>query len=68
MGLQGFDDRQKVRKLDLGSESSVKEDLAFWLSRSPKDRIEATALLSRKFHGSAARLQRFARVIQQTQG
>jgi hypothetical protein len=56
-----------VRKLDLNSHSSSKEDLAYWLSKTTQDRIEAIELLRRQYHGSSARLQRSARIIQQTQ-
>ena len=57
-----------VKKFDLERHSSIKEDLAYWLSKTPEDRIEAIEFLRRQYHGSSERLQRFARVIQQTQG
>lgn len=55
-----------VRILDLKRNSSIKEDLFFWLSKKPEDRIEAIEFLRKQCHGSSARLQRSARVIQQT--
>jgi hypothetical protein len=55
-----------AKKLDLRNDSSIKEDLAYWLSKTPKDRIAAIEFLRRQYHGSSARLQRSARVIQQT--
>jgi hypothetical protein len=57
-----------VKKVDLKKHLSVKEDLAYWLSKTPQERIAAVELLRRQYHGSSARLQRTARVIQQTQG
>jgi hypothetical protein len=57
-----------VKKSDLGRHSSIKEDLAYWLSKTPEDRIGAIEFLRRQYHGSSARLQRSARVIQQTRG
>jgi hypothetical protein len=57
-----------VKKFDLERHSSTKEDLAYWLSKTPEDRIEAIEFLRRQHHGSSARLQRSARVIQQTRG
>ena len=57
-----------VKKLDLEKDSSIKEDLAYWLSKEPQDRIAAIEFLRRQYHGSSARLQRSARVIQQKQG
>lgn len=56
-----------VRKLDLKRDSSIKEDLAYWLSKTPQERIAAIELLRRQHHGSSERLQRSARVVQQIQ-
>jgi hypothetical protein len=55
-----------AKKMDLGRESSIKEDLAYWLNKTPEDRIATIEILRRQYHGSSARLQRSARVIQQT--
>ena len=55
-----------VKKFDLKSDSSINEDLAYWLSKTPQERIAAIELLRRQYHGSSARLQRSARVLQQT--
>lgn len=49
-------------------QESVRDDLAFWLSRPPEERIEAVEILRRQQHGSTARLQRSARVVQRTGG
>jgi hypothetical protein len=57
-----------VKKLDLKRDSSIKEDLAYWLNKTPKERISAIEILRRQHHGSSGRLQRSARVVQQTQG
>jgi hypothetical protein len=55
-----------VKKINLEKDSSTKEDLAYWLSKTPEDRISAIEILRKQYHGSSARLQRCARVIQQT--
>jgi hypothetical protein len=55
-----------VKKLDLKTEISKKDDLAYWLGKTPQERIAAIEFLRRQHHGSSARLQRTARVIQQT--
>lgn len=55
-----------VKKLDLKRESSIREDLAYWLSKTPQERIAAIEFLREQYHGSPERLQRSARVIQQT--
>jgi hypothetical protein len=57
-----------VKKLDLKSDSSIKEDLAYWLRKTPRERIAAIEFLRRQYHGRSARLQRCTRVVQQTQG
>jgi len=57
-----------VRKLDLKSASSAREDLAYWLGKTPEERIAAIEFLRRQYHGSSERLQRVARVIQRQQG
>lgn len=54
--------RKVVTKRALG-ESDVREDLEFWLSRSPEERVGAVEKLRRQFYGSTARLQRSARVV-----
>ncbi|MEW6266289.1 MAG: hypothetical protein AB1641_24715 [Thermodesulfobacteriota bacterium] len=56
-----------VKKLDLKKDSSIKEDLAYWLGKTPQERIAAIEFLRRQYHGSTARLQKTARVIQRTQ-
>ena len=43
---------------------SMQEDLAYWLSKTPQERIAAVDYLRRQYYGSAARLQRVARVVQ----
>jgi hypothetical protein len=57
-----------VTKHNIKGFDSVKEDLAYWLSKTPEERVEAVEYLRRQLHGSSERLQRTARVIQQTQG
>jgi hypothetical protein len=59
---------KSVKKLDLKRDSSIKEDLAYWFNKTPQERIAAIEFLRRQYHGSSARLQRSARVVQQTQG
>jgi len=53
-----------VKKLDLKRDSSIKEDLVYWLGKTPQERIAAIEFLRRQYHGSSARLQRSARVVQ----
>ena len=57
-----------VKKRNLGESSSIKEDLAYWLSKSPDERIAAVEYLRGQYHGSTERLQRVVRIIQLPQG
>ncbi len=70
MNTTEFQDNQVIEKtVKIGSTkniNSVQDDLEFWLSRSPEERINAVELLRRQYHGNTERLQRVARVIQQS--
>lgn len=57
-----------ARKAKLSEFDEVKENLAYWLSRSPEERIAAVEYLWRLAHGSEIRLQRVARVIKRPRG
>jgi hypothetical protein len=48
-------------------ESSGLDDLAFWRKRNASERVDAVETLRRQTHGSSARLQRVARVVQRAQ-
>ena len=57
---------KKVIKIrNLNDKSLIKEDLQYWLSKSPQERIEAVEILRRQFHGNPTRLQRIVRIIEQ---
>ena len=59
--------RKTVKRLKL-SDSSIKSDLAYWLSCRPEERILAVEALRREYYGDTARLQRHARVVKLSQG
>lgn len=56
-----------VRKGNLHEFSEIKENLAYWLSKSPEERVAAVEQLRRQQHGDSARLQRTARVVHRSQ-
>jgi hypothetical protein len=56
-----------VRKGNLKDFSEVKANLVYWLSKTSDERVSAVEYLRRQLNGSAARLQRSARVIQRSQ-
>jgi hypothetical protein len=54
----------KIKNLKKEGISSIKEDLDFWLSKTPEERIEAVEILRRQIDGNTGRLQRTAHIIQ----
>lgn len=58
---------KKVRKAKLGEFDQTKEDLAFWLSKTPDERVAAVEFLRRQYYGNSLRLQRTARLIKRSQ-
>ena len=56
-----------VRKGNLPDFLELKENLAYWLSKTPKERVAAGEYLRRQHNGSSARLQKSARVVQRSQ-
>lgn len=57
-----------VQKRNLKDFSEIRENLAYWLSIPPEERITAIEHLRREHNGGSARLQRYACVIQRPQG
>jgi len=56
--------KRVVKVKDIKECNSVKENLEFWLSRSPEERVATVDYLRRQYHGDTARLQRVVKVIQ----
>jgi hypothetical protein len=52
-----------VRKHRLGDSSQEREDLAYWMSRPPAERLEAVEALRQRKHGRTDRLERIAHVV-----
>ncbi len=52
-----------VRKHKLKDYSEIEDNLAYWMSRPPGERVMAVEQLRRQKDGSSARLQRVARVV-----
>jgi hypothetical protein len=51
----------KIGKL---KRSSQKDDLKYWLGKTPDERIEAVETLRKQYHGNTQGLQRVYRVVQ----
>jgi len=56
--------RKEVRKGSLADLQSAQHDLSYWLALPAEERIAAVEHLRKQRHGSGARLQRVARVVQ----
>lgn len=59
--------RKIVKKHDLDNFSEIRQNLQYWLSRTPEERLAAVDILRREYYGDSQRLQRVARIIQQAQ-
>jgi hypothetical protein len=56
-----------ITKQDIRTASLEKTDLAYWLSRTPEERVAAVDYLRSQYHEDSIRLQRIARVVQRPQ-
>ncbi len=59
--------KKTITRRNLNDSSAIKSDLAYWLKKKPAERVAAVDYLRRQIHGSTARLQRTARVVQREQ-
>ena len=55
-----------VNKRNLHGFSSIKEDLIYWLGKTPEERVAAVDYLRKQYHGSTERLQRSVRVVKRS--
>jgi hypothetical protein len=53
----------QIHRLDGFSE--IRQNLEYWLSRPPQERLAAVDELRREYYGDSHRLQRVARVVHQ---
>lgn len=59
--------RKVAARLTLKEASLSGKDLAYWLSKTPEERLSAVEFLRKQRYGDTARLQRIARIVQRTQ-
>ena len=57
--------KKAVTKRNL-KDSSHMDDLAYWLSRPPGDRISAVEILRRQHYGDSERFQRVFSIVERT--
>jgi len=55
--------RKTGQKHDLDNFSEIRQNLEYWLSRPPEERLAAVDALRREYYGDSQRLQRVVRVI-----
>ncbi len=55
--------RKVVQKHRMEPDYEIKQNLEYWLSRPPEERLAAVDFLRRQMYGDSQRLQRTARVI-----
>ena len=55
-----------VSKCTLQQWLKVTDDLNYWLSKTPQQRITALEHLRSQYYGSSARLQRTARIVKRS--
>lgn len=55
-----------VKKADLRNSSEIKDNLAYWRSKKPEERLSAVEFLRRQQDGDSARLQKTVRAIQRS--
>jgi hypothetical protein len=59
---------KKVTKHRLSPSFEIRQNLKYWLTRTPQERLAAVDFLRRQIYGDTERLQRTARVTQRPQG
>jgi hypothetical protein len=55
--------KKVISKCSLSQWRKEKDDLRYWLSRPPEERVGAVEFLRKQYYGDSARLQRTLRVI-----
>jgi len=58
--------RKTVHKGELERANETRENLEYWLSRPPAERIAAVELLRRQVYGDLPRLQRTVKIIRRS--
>ena len=53
-----------VKKHRLQERTSMQDDVAYWLSKTPEERVAAVDYLRTQYYGNTTRLQRVSRVVQ----
>lgn len=46
----------KKQSLEEHSKNAIRDDLEYWLSKTPEERVSAVEMLRRQYYGNTARL------------
>jgi hypothetical protein len=57
---------EKIVVKSVSEHKTDEPDLAYWLSRTPAERVEAVEILRKQFDGSSKGLQRTIRIIKRS--
>jgi hypothetical protein len=60
--------RKVVKKHRLDKDNEIRQNLQYWLSRTPEERLSAVEILRRQVYGDSQRLQRVVKVVKLSQG
>lgn len=55
-----------IHKYNLNPDYEIKQNLQYWLSKTPEQRLDAVELFRRQIYENTQRLQKTARVVQRT--
>ena len=55
--------RKTLQKHDFDNFSEIRQNLEYWFSRPPEERLAAVDALRREYYGDSQRLKRVVRVI-----
>jgi len=58
-------DSKTVQKHDMNNFSEIRQNLEYWLSRPPEERLAAVDFIRRQYYGDSHQLQRVVRIIRQ---
>jgi hypothetical protein len=59
--------RKTVQKYKMSKHDEIRQNLEYWLSRPPEERLEAIEILRRQVYEGSPRLQRVVRVVKRSQ-
>ncbi len=60
--------RRTAHKHRQDADFEIKQNLEYWLSRPPRERLAAVDLLRRQMYGDTGRIQKVVRIVHRSQG